>query len=389
MGTSVSHGTGCKAALLLLSTSIFLLSACNKNTDIVTREDSPVSISNVAKMLAQLPVGNEQLHEVHNAVSASIENGYDEEYLMKDIFASPGKGVGDPDGQTRSMDGATPLKDLISDWFKEKYSSTKAGDDPSADEYLSALSSSDMQIYWPYSEDWDGKSKPLLTFDPGYYADSNVAYEMGENGMLKEVTVTEELARTRPVWVVNRNDDSAYKTLEMFQKDNSERCNSQSLSNANGKTLYLQDFTMLRHYDCWLAGASEFFVKCGAIEDFTASTEAEMRLYSPHITDFMVVVKRKQLGKVLPVNTILVSNLTEQMESLAFLITEDDGGSRTTWKCSAVVKIKSKSYGFEMELPMNSRDDIVWRGALSSHYFSGKNTVEGTFGGVKLTFALE
>ncbi|MGC8001134.1 hypothetical protein, partial [Salmonella enterica] len=49
------------------------------------------------------------------------------------------------------------------------------------------------------------------------------------------------------------------------------------------RTLVIKDFMMRRNYDSWFAGASEFFVKCGKVEDFTASTEAELKLYDPQI----------------------------------------------------------------------------------------------------------
>ena len=40
-----------------------------------------------------------------------------------------------------------------------------------------ALSASGMQIYWPYSEAWDGAAMPVITFDPESEALSNVGYE--------------------------------------------------------------------------------------------------------------------------------------------------------------------------------------------------------------------
>ena len=154
------------------------------------------------------------------------------------------------------------------------------------------------------------------------------------------------------------------------------------------KTLVLKDFTMLRNFDSWFAGASEFFVKVGSVEDFSASTEAELKLYSPSVTDFMIVVKRKYVGVPQKFNAVLVSDWTEQLTHCALIISEDDGGTKTSWKCSAVVKIKSKSYGFDIDLPINTRDDIVWRGQLSRKYIIANNGQAGHFGDVDLTFEI-
>lgn len=124
----------------------------------------------------------------------------------------------------------------------------------------------------------------------------------------------------------------------------------------------------------------------GSVEDFTASTEAELRLYSPSVTDFIIVVKRSQLGRPQVFNAILVSDLTEQLTHSAFMITEDDGGTITKWDCQALVRIASKSYGIEITLPFNSRDDIVWRGQLATSWFESNSNVVGHFGDVDLTF---
>ena len=101
-----------------------------------------------------------------------------------------------------------------------------------------------------------------------------------------------------------------------------------------------------------------------------------------------MVVRRKEIGQVRPFNAVLVSEWTDQLETCAFMITEDDGGTVTSWKCSAEVKIKSKTYGFDMNIPFNSRDDIVWRGQLSGKYFEKYNRETGHFGDVDLTFEI-
>lgn len=221
-----------------------------------------------------------------------------------------------------------------------------------------------------------------------------------ENGerVLEEVVVDEAMASEEPVWVVNRNDDSGFLSLEKLREQDPEWGNGGGslvvkpkswVVETPGvvKSLVLKDFKMLRNYDCWFAGASEFFIKCGSVEDFTASTEAELKLYSPRITDFMLVVRRSQVGQTIPLNVMLVSRWTEQLDDIAFMMTEDDGGTRTEWKCSAVVKVKSRSYGFDLALPFNSRDDIVWRGQLSSKYLEKYDGITSRLGDVEVTFS--
>ena len=405
-------------------------------------EDSlPVlPLSDVAVLLSELPIGEEQVREVYDAVTSSSWNGYDEEYMMTDLFREPGSGVGDDrisdmarSAKRKAMERAgvatraareygTPLKSLIEEHLKDRQTksgsplTTSAGTVITAAEYLAALESSDIQIYWPYSEDWDGTGYPVITFDPDDGGSTNSGYRLvvdeDGNRSVEEVIVDEEMAKSQPVWVVNRNDDSGYSSLEMLRMQEPEwgegggeiiinprsAAPGMAWSADNGipaggddggvKTLVLKDFTMLRNYDSWFAGASEFFVKIGAVEDFTASTEAEMRVYNPSVTDFMIVVKRKYVGQPQPFNAVLVSDWTDQLTHCALMITEDDGGTKTSWKCSAVVKIKSKSYGFEIDLPLNRRDDIVWRGQLSRKYIIANNGETGHFGDVDLTFEI-
>lgn len=367
------------------------------------KDEDPVyvSLDEVASVLSNIPLGVGQLNEVYDAVSSSSGNGYDEEYTMRDLFTSPGAGVGD----VQVKGGVTydkPLKDLIADYLRSK-PQVKSGNTVDPDRFMKALTDSDIQIYWPYSENWNGEQLPVITFDPEDGAEANIGYRLvadPEGGRrVEEVVVDEELAASHPVWVINRNSDAGYTTLEMLRKEDPEwgdgggnvvvRPRAQGLA-AKGKTSYrslmLKEFTMKRNYDSWFAGGSEFFVKTGAVEDFYASTEAEMRLYSPTVTDFLVVVKRDQVGRTIPFNAILVSEWTDQVDQCAFMITEDDGGTITQWICSALVRVESRSYGIEISIPCNSRDDIVWRGQLSRKWLEANSNMTGHFGDVDLVF---
>ena len=412
-----------KTVLLLAFIMIAGLYSCERldndpDKHIADRNPEYVRLNELVEILTLLPISQQQLNEVHSAVCASSENGYDEEYMMSDMFKAPGSGVGDKEMKSGNVYD-TPMRNLISDVVMDlsnKSSRTRSEhrdlnvlqtlDRIGPDAFLDAIERSDMQIYWPFSEGWDGSQMPIMTYDPEDGSESNIGYRLvvDDDGFryVEEVLVDEELAKKSPVWVVNRNDDAAYTSLEMLRREDPDWgegggniiVKPGKVQRASGagksilRTLLLRDFTMKRHYDTWFAGASEFFVKLGSVEDFTASTEAEIRLYSPSITDFMIVVRRNQLGRPQAFNAVLVSEFTEQLTHCAFMITEDDGGTITKWDCTAFVRVESKSYGIEVSLPFNSRDDIVWRGQLSSTWFENNNNVTGHFGDVDLTFEI-
>ena len=375
-----------KSTILALAAAV--MAACTvispeQQQDLPDATVTSVPLEDLARIMSTLPIGPSQMREVADAVTSSSQNGYDEEYTMKQLFASPGAGVGDETTKSASYD--TPLRDLIASAVRSGI--TRASGDGfygDPEDYLRDLSSSDLQIYWPYASDWDGVSAPVVTFDPCYDADSNMGYEIGGG----EILVTEEVARNRPVWVINRNSDAGYTSLEMLRREDPSWGSGggevivrpRASTSSDIRSLVIKSLRVERQYDSWFAGGAEFFFKCGSVENFTASTEAELRLYQPTITDFMIVVQRSQVGQDIPLNALLVSEWTKNLKSCAFMILEDDGGSLTTWKCSAVVKYNSKSYGFELELPVRSRDDIVWRGQLTRSYiekYSGHPTAFG------------
>ena len=378
--------------------------SCEILDDDIEKHTYAVALDDVANVLANIPIAAGHMQEVYLAVSSSSGNGYDEEYMMLDLFAAPGTGVGEDRAPVlKSLDsGHVPLRDLIEDYVRSTPPTKSAAgiDDPS--QWLSRLSESDVQIYWPFSESWDGSTLPVITFDPENDSDVNVGYKIVEeaDGVRKviEVVVDEEMAMETPVWVVNRNTDAGYTTLEMLRREDPDwgqgggeiivYPRAETKSSSEVRSLILKDFTMKRNYDSWFAGASEFFVKVGAFENFTASTEAELKLFNPLITDFLIVVRRNQKGIPQPFNAILFSEWTDLVDSFAFMIIEDDGGTIKDWSCTALVRVESKSYGVELKIPFHSYDDIVWRGSLGRKWFEANSNTVGHFGDVDLTFEL-
>lgn len=394
--------------ILVLSLVLLAADSCeildNDPDKHVKDEDSTyVGLEEVAEMLALIPLKSSHLNEVHDAVTSSSDNGYDEEYTMKNLFERPGAGVGDLEVKSGDV-YENPLRDLIREHVYGLAATRSEAEGVDPDRFLDELMSSDIQIYWPFSDKWDGDGMPVITYDPEDGSEKNIGYRLVVNDdgsrRVESLVVDEAMAEAEPVWVVNRNSDAGFATLEMLRRKDPQwgegggtiivRPSSSGFPETRAdtpvKSLILKDFTMNRSYDSWFAGASEFFVKTGSVEDFTASTEAELRLYSPTITDFLIVVKRSQVGEPLPFNAMLVSDWTGQMTHCAFMITEDDGGTITEWNCTALVRVASKSYGVEIKIPFNSRDDVVWRGQLSSRWLEANSNIVGHFGDIDLTF---
>lgn len=367
--------------------SVLLAEACSRDIEPVGNPDPGDSAipemtkRNVARILAELPIGSDQLQEVRRAVISSSGNGYDEEYTMESLFLSPGCGVGET--ATKAEPPGTPIRDLLEQYLSRRIGTKADGGEVQA--FMDSLSKSGLQIYWPYSENWDGETFPLITFDPGFGAESNYAYKARHDAdgivLVDSVLVDERLAMQRPVWVINSNEDSGFAPEDFFRTD-------MPPTRSANRHLILKSIRMLRNYDSWFGGASEFVVSLGAVNGFSASTEAELKLYHPSVTTFTTVVKRSQKDQDVFLEALILSDFTDQMDKLAFMLTEDDGGTRTSWKCSAIVKVESKSYGFDLEIPYYDKDDRIWWGQLDASFFQREDQVTARFGDVILTFEL-
>ena len=67
---------------------------------------------------------------------------------------------------------------------------------------------------------------------------------------------------------------------------------------------------------------------------------------------------------------------------------EDDGGVQKTWALKTTLKYNSKTYGVDIEIPLNSRDDIIWRGPLTPSFIEKNSGIPVGFGDVELVLEL-
>ena len=53
-----------------------------------------------------------------------------------------------------------------------------------------------------------------------------------------------------------------------------------------------------------------------------------------------------------------------------------------------MVKVNSKSYGIELDIPLYSRDDIVWRGTLTRSFIERNSGAPVRLGDATLVFEM-
>lgn len=164
-----------------------------------TRYDNPYR--DFARAMTALNLDEEIVNEIHNAVSRSIECGLDEVYFFNEALDNNSKVFTEP------VDFGRLLKRKL-EAFPEneavKY----------INEFWENYADKDrFQIYWPYSENWDGKTMPLI-------AARSVVFSVKEGGKIdmKDI-LTDEYAKKNPVIVIN-DSPIKYSQLPDFAKSN-------------------------------------------------------------------------------------------------------------------------------------------------------------------------
>ena len=402
---------------------LLMASSCVKENPYVDEPEEPqlVSVSDVAKLLTVCTPGLDHMAEVHDAVQASVDNGYDSEYTMANIFNAPGAGVG-REYLNESTKASSPLKQYskpLRELFREYYGSLSkasanigAGEQGniSAEAYLDYLENSAYQIYWPNHELWDGKSLPVITFDPMNGAEENIGWAINEDGSITTMAVDEKLSLERPVWVISNNNDATGITLDVLQKNDPSWGGSGEITvlpsarrkdsfnfddeppgKESGRSLIMTSLTLRQNFDSWFQGANEVWVKLGRVEafkNFEGDKDANVMYYNTAITDFMLVVRQNEINIPRKLNVLLMADWTEEIQNSVFMLLEDDGGTVTSWNCSAVVKYNSRSYGFDINIPYRSRDDVIWRGQLGRRYIEATEGIESSFGEADISFGV-
>jgi hypothetical protein len=186
---------------------LFITNACSEedisgfedksNVGLTTEQiQQKENLNSIALTVVNIADSKEIFNEIHSAVSISLNTGLDEQYRFKDILYPTESKI--PSLKSSAINFGTKFKDAIR---KDKLKSS------SPENIEAFIISEDVQIYWPYSEEWDGFTEPVITFDPIVDIDENIGFKRivqpdGSIG-IDTVIVTDDYAFHNPVWIIN------------------------------------------------------------------------------------------------------------------------------------------------------------------------------------------
>jgi hypothetical protein len=378
---------------LIVSLPIVLHSCSNADMvneeNVVTTTDASfdvVKMQTVAKLLTGLTTDKGIATEVKAGVERSLTYGLDEELRFMDILQPNESKMlrsGDDNLLTKSV------RNLLNDH------NSASGLRSSGNELETFLLTKNIQIYWPYSENWNGQEIPVITFDPGTgNADKVPAYQTvklpdGTTG-IDSLIVDETYAMKHPVWVINKNDVD-YEELpdffnyeyakngvlfhsELSQKKLSRTENTlRSLTSDVVYVFKLGTLQATQHHDDWVNGGSEFEFKCSVP-------------LAPSYTTTGVTVIRKEIarshinsnGTVFTMNMPLNTNWREEQLQNGLKVIETDGGGTKNWTFALGISILNVNSSIQASIPYGSNDDNIYEIILDRLYILSPENLDAS-----------
>ena len=337
---------------------------------------SEVALRDIAIAFSSVSLEQDDVLSVFSSVQSAQNYGLDEEMYLSELWLSPLHTKVSETGEAGSV-----LREKIVSFLKNNTrSSTIISSDPS--ELLNLMKSGEIEIYWPYSENWDGVSIPVITYMQELDEDGcAIAFKgIGTEG-IETILISEEYSYHNPVWVIN-TPDLDYNDIPNFNEGEISSkgvaylpCTPVTRATDTTRHYYwgLAGITCIKQYDGWLAGASDFrFViayPAGNTGSVTGAT-----------TEFRVKVKRKYIRDkeelVLSSRKPLNQDWTESQVTNYLCLYEENGGRSqevsVTVKYSVPDSVK-KTFGLAevsatAKFTIGKKDETVGKDVMNRAY---------------------
>jgi hypothetical protein len=351
----------------------------------IENQDYPVMESSeeanfkfITEFLSDIVSNDDIVKEVKTGIETSLLYGLDEELRFREILEPN-------DNKLRSAS-----KSLLAEKLEEAFGNIKmtksATEALNGDELETFMLNDNVQIYWPYSERWDGKEIPFVTYAPNDDDVTDImAYRKIVNPdgtyQVESRMVNEAYAKEHPVWIINKNELD-YDELPDFKAGEFEKNGRLFVSDLlpdarNEKTLragtpvvvfYLGTLTVSTQHDSWIAGGSEF--------EFTNAQPLGPNYATTGNTVLRETRTRNSIdnGTTGGVWKALNTDWTEAQVQNALKVVETDGGGTKNWNFSLGVKLGQNEYGISASIPFGNEDDEIYQTVLARTFITNPNS---------------
>ena len=395
---------------LMLMTSVVLVSCSGDegpgaerepdlDDEFVAQREETVLGGATARFLITHDLTKEVAAEVHAAVTKSLNYGLEEACYFREILTRD-EGWAKIVAESEKGEG---IAGLFSQGGTGKYGLT-------ADD-ITRLIEGDYQIYWPYSEYWDGETLPAVTFVPEL-ADSiqvfygSTGYQISDAGVEK-IVVDEDLLREGAVWVVSIAD-IPYAELPDFnagerekdgvcylgRRDADAECDRPTMApqSESGKLepwgkFCLGKFMADYQFDKWCRGGSEFDISFTQYSGDYISTLKELREVRATTTTIRFVRTRDDIRsrRWIDFNDFVLEPRWYDNEDGVFSIREINGGERITQQFVCTMGVGGEKYGFLSEdYDIERENDVVCYRNSIAHFMVSNPSINNPgvpFGG--------
>ncbi|MBQ0150714.1 MAG: hypothetical protein KBT08_08905 [Bacteroidales bacterium] len=261
-----------------------------------------------AKLLCAADIDVATCKEVKSVIEKSISLGFDESLILADLFSA-----------TKAGNNSYNCPMLLSK-IKSVSAETKS------ENFTNIFNDPTLQIYWPYSDNWDGVSLPTITYLPED-EDQNwnwgIKYMPGNDDVNSRIVMVDEsYAITNPVWVINKNV-IPYEYIQTI-RENASTHNQIITKSSDFHPWILDQVKMTKQYD----------------GIFSAGNNVKITITIPPTTGslggtnavFFTILRKyaKGDGTWVAINRTLNDNWIPEQYTNHMLMVETDGGTEQT-----------------------------------------------------------
>lgn len=332
------------------------MSACDKETvrqaaTSVVINEVPQSENPLVNLMLKACNSKEVVLAMHNEALSSLDAGLEESVYFDEVIGETG---------TKSQDGVN--RSIIRNFLMDEVSSSNR----LMTKNVEVFDLNGIEIYWPYSDNWDGVSQPVVVLNTGddnqyIEADKTFAYRFVQDGDdvdIETIIVDERYAEENPVWVINHSDVSlsdivslktgnyegtAYVPRKVADSDRTNVCE-----------LMANTIKSVKQHDDWLNGGSEYIIYW-----FFPYGEDQDKLKYNCTSQIKISRKEIKAGKARTINFVGNFDWAMAQRYNKLKVIEFDPGADINIPIKLSVEVKGVKLSIETKISINKNDERV------------------------------